>query len=541
MIAGVVAVVVAGHALIAQCSGNACPNPCTNCAFQPQSGTDPSAAEYQDLFRTIAQRQGAADLPHIGNLESGANRASSAAEFPCTLMPAVGSVESSITEFCGGNGLTVISFDCGFGVMQVTSGAASYPGIQSRADINIAAGADILASKWNDNADFGGEFGDSDPSFLESWYFAVWAFNGFVYGNNPNNPNFPASRPPFHGPSSLSRGSYPYQELVWGFLEFPLLKDGTSMWTSIPVTYPNRADIPNQSGLFSVAIPLPQPAHNDSCVEQCPPSGCPPQDQRVLFLDDQDSTFTIDGDTQAHATGGFRDHFFSAAVSATATVHAHYQGTAPSSGTFDFAGFIPLDPATASGFHIVVHARGAAQTFSLDENVNGGFFQSLGQVALQQGQTVTVDVDNASDDADTTHRVGIDAFQLTWQGDGAAAVGDACADDVDCAGDALCVSNACADGCEVAGCGASSSCDTASGACVAAVGEGEGEGGGGEGEGSGAEGEGSAAEGEGEGGRVIAVPTVSPGCNCGSASAADAGALAATLLWLVGLPRRRRR
>ena len=131
MIGASIVVVIA-----AQCSGPACPNPCTQCAFQPQQGTDPTAAEYQDLFKQIATRSGAPDLPSIGNLKNGPNRDSTAANFACTLMPAIASVESSIEEFCGGNGPTVISFDCGFGVMQVTSGAASYPGIQARADIN---------------------------------------------------------------------------------------------------------------------------------------------------------------------------------------------------------------------------------------------------------------------------------------------------------------------------------------------------------------------------------------------------------------------
>lgn len=490
--------------LAMQCSGGACPNPCTQCTFQPVQGTDPTTSEYQDLFTQIAQRQGASDLPSIGNLENGANRDSTAANFACTLMPAIGAVESGIEEFCGGDGLTVISFDCGFGVMQVTSGASSYPGIESRADINIAAGADILSQKWNDDADFGGHFGDSDPGIIESWYFAVWAYNGFVYSNNPNNPNLPANRPPFNGPASLSRGSYPYQELVWGFVEFPL----NSMWQSIPISYPT--DIPNQSGLFSVSLPLPANAHRDDCVEVCPPSGCPPQDQRTLFVDDQDTTFNVTGAVTDQTTGGFRDHFLSAATAPAGapTVVAHFAGLAPSSGTFDFAGFVPLDPADCTDVHVVVHGRGAAKEFSLDQSVPGGDFTSLGSVVLEQGQLVTVDVDNGTSDPDTTHVIGVDAFRFTWTGDGAVAAGGSCSDDVDCAGDAICINAACADGCETAGCPSSSSCDPSTGLCAS---EGEGEQ---SGEGEGAQ----SGEGEGGGERVV-VTQPRPACSCSSSSA----------------------
>ncbi|HEY4221669.1 MAG TPA: hypothetical protein VGO62_10005, partial [Myxococcota bacterium] len=313
-----------------------------------------------------------------------------------------------------------------------------------RADINIAAGADIIAAKWNDDGDFGGHFGDSDPSFLESWYFAVWAYNGFIYGNNPNNPDFPANRPPFHGPASLSRGSYPYQELVWGFLQFPLNKGGVDMWTGVPVSYPD--DVPNQSGLFSVSLPLPQPAHADDCVEQCPPIGCPPADQRTLFLDDADASFTISGDANVDASGGFRDQFRDAAIAPAGapTVRAHFQGTAPSSGTFDVAAFIPLDPATCTDVHVVVHGLGSALTLSSDQSALGGDFHSLGPVALRQGDVVSVDVDNGTSDSDATHRVGIDAFRFTWLGDGAVAAGGSCGSDVDCAGDDVCASGTCA-------------------------------------------------------------------------------------------------
>jgi MYXO-CTERM domain-containing protein len=516
--------VLLAHLVAAQCSGAACPNPCRSCAFQPVEGDNPTLDEWRDTFEQVARRQSDFGIAGgVDSIEVGAARARQDAEFPCRLMPAIGMAESSLSQFCD-NGLTVISFDCGFGVMQVTSGAASYPGIEASAGKNVAAGADILAAKWNGDGSFGGTFGDSDPVFLESWYFATWAYNGFVYSNNPENPDHPANRPPFNSPASLSRGSYPYQEIVWGYLAFPQEQAGEPVFDAVDVSYPEG--IPNQSGLFSVHLPLPDPAHADSCVEVCPPSGCPPEALRTLILDDEDAGFSVTGDVDSHDEGGFDDHFFSAAPARPATVTATWTGTAPSSGTFEIAGFVPLDPASNEAVPVVVRARGADQRFSLDQGVSGGIFAPLGQVVLLQGERVTVVVDNDSSDAAAGHRLGLDAFRLRWVGDGDVGPGDACDDDVDCAGDALCVDDACAAGCEVAGCDDGAVCDAARGACVGEEGDaGEGEG----------EGEGDVVgEGEGE------LPrSLRPG-SCGCASTSTTSSAAALLLLLRVLRRRRR-
>ena len=531
----IAAVVVVAQLLSSQCSGAACPNPCRSCSFQPAEGSNPSLASLRATFEAVARRQSDAGIDGgVSNIEVGAGRTRQAAEFPCKLMPAIGMAESSIRQFCD-SGLTVISFDCGFGIMQVTSGAASYPGLQSSVDVNIAAGADILAAKWNGNESFGGSFGDSDPVFLESWYFATWAYNGFVYGNNPENPEHPAGRPPFNSPGSLSRGSYPYQEIVWGYLGFPQEREGEPVFAAVDVTYPTG--IPNQSGLFSVSLPLPQPAHADPCVEVCPPAGCPPQDQRTLILDDEDPGFSITGPHELHADGGFSDRFVSVAPARPATILARWEGTAPASGTFDFAGFVPLNPAENESVPVVVQARGAVQRFNLDQNVPGGLFITLGQVSLLQGERVVVTVENDANDQDPGRRLGLDAFRLSWRGDGDVGDGGACSDDVDCALDRLCTGAVCVDGCEVAGCAAGARCERDTGLCVA--GEGEGEAGGegeGEGEASG-EGEGEAGgEGEGEGG--LEFPrSVSPGCGCSGSSSSSSS----SLLIAVGLLLLRRR
>lgn len=462
-----------GALLAAACPGQGatCPDVCYDCgaAPDPVEGVDPTLDEWRRLFLDVSQRQGPADLPDIGNLEVGAQRSPQAAPFPCRLLPAIAATEAGMRQFCSDSGLTIISFDCGYGVMQVTSGAANYPGLEARADKNVAAGADILVDKWNcdgstANPCYGGRFGDSDPEILESWYFAVWAYNGFVYSNNPNNPDFDPSRPPYRSPGSLSRGSYPYQEIVWGYLRHPLERDGEDVVAPVEVSYP--LNIPDQSGLFFRELDLPAVVHADPCIEECPPSGCPDAEDRTVIVDDADATFTIDGASTEHAEGGFRDRFLTIATAASTTVVARFTGVAPSSGTFRVGGFIPLDPATSERVPVVVRARGAPRTFALDQSVAGGFFAPLGEVVLKAGEPFVVEVTNGTgEDADV--RIGVDAFRFSWLGDGAVALGDPCDDDAACAGDAICLDGACAEGCETAGCAGGAACDAATGACGA--------------------------------------------------------------------------
>jgi hypothetical protein len=460
-------------------------------------------------------------------------------------LPAIAMAESNIAQFCD-NGLTIISFDCGFGVMQVTSGAADTPGIEARADLNVAVGTNILASKWNGDGSYGGRFGDSDPVYLESWYFATWAYNGFVYRNNPNNPDFPGSRPPFHSPGSLSRGSYPYQEIVWGYLAHPLSKEGEAFQTAVDVTYPT--DIPDRSGLFSVDLPLPEPAHADPCTEECPPSGCPSADRRTLLLDDADAGFSVVGPVARHGEGGFRDAFVSTPPARPATVVARWVGVAPATGVFDVAGFVPLDPASNEGVVVVVAARGETARFVLDQGVPGGMFAPLGTVKLLEGARVVVVVDNDAEDQDPARALGLDAFRLTWRGDGSGGVGEACAASVDCGGALVCRDGVCDDGCVVAGCAGDAVCDVDRGVCVASAGGGSGEGegeadadGDGEGEGEGDDDAGGEGEGDGVGSPPrLYARSVTTGCGCAGSDGVGDGVLVVVVGVVVSCRPRRR-
>jgi hypothetical protein len=528
-------VAMTSAAVHAQCNGAACPNPCDACAFDAVNGENPSTDDWRSLFVATAERRLADDTPAIATIATGAARERNAAPFPCRLMPAIAMTESRIAQFCD-NGLTIISFDCGFGVMQVTSGAANYPGLEARTDINLGAGATILAGKWNSDDVFGGSFGDSDPEILESWYFAVWAYNGFIYGNNPNNPNLPANRPPFNGPGSLSRGSYPYPEIVWGYLRHPLEPDGAPFVPPVEVSYPTN--IPNQSGLFSVSLDLPTTIHRDPCTENCPPAGCPPNNRRTIILDDADAGFTITGPNESHAAGGY-DSGFRSAAPGSGDVVATWIASAPATGIFNLSGYIPLDPATNESMVVTVAGRGEGNSFILNQNVAGGFFASLGDVELREGSEFVITVTNNTDDTDEAHRLGFDAFRLTWTGDGTAAPGSACAATTDCAVDQVCVDGSCQAGCEQ---GCDGTC-AASGLCTQTIAEGEGEPTGeGEGEAEPSEGEGDGSEGEGNEGEgeptgpIIIVPPAASGCGCRSSNPGSSMVVMA-MVWLRRLGR----
>jgi hypothetical protein len=115
--------------------------------------------------------------------------------------------------------------DCGYGIGQVTDGMRKAahpkpgevirPATQQRAialdyAANIAASLQILQDKWNQTMSGGLVVNNGDPTRIENWYFAVWAYNsgfypnpgdgspwGVGWGNNPANPRYKPGRHPF--------------------------------------------------------------------------------------------------------------------------------------------------------------------------------------------------------------------------------------------------------------------------------------------------------------------------------------------------------
>lgn len=148
----------------------------------------------------------------------------------------------------GGVGPVVVSFDCGYGLGQVTTGMTNTTGTATARQaaigthflFNIAEGVRILADKWNSAPRYRPLAGTGDPSALEDWYYAIWSYNGFAFSNHPLNPmrdplrgggtsrpflfhcDDPAA-PSFGGGASaqFKYSDFTYQERVYGCMQYP--------------------------------------------------------------------------------------------------------------------------------------------------------------------------------------------------------------------------------------------------------------------------------------------------------------------------------
>ncbi|MFE9421732.1 SGNH/GDSL hydrolase family protein [Kitasatospora sp. NPDC006697] len=148
--------------------------------------------------------------------------------------------------------------DCGYGIGQQTDGMHGpnqlrpgdvvWPANWQKAvaldyTSNIAVAAQTLASKWNQLQDPLGsvKINNNDPSAIENWFAAVWAYNagfneyqpgnpsapwGLGYLNNPANPIYPPIRTPFldnnHYADAAHPQNWPYEEKVLGWAAWPI-------------------------------------------------------------------------------------------------------------------------------------------------------------------------------------------------------------------------------------------------------------------------------------------------------------------------------
>ena len=180
---------------------------------------------------------------------------SPSAGLPAQLLHAISWIESDINQVhidvpYGQVGPALISPDCGYGIMQVTSTIDNDGGAPSRYEAltashfayNIAAGARILAEKWNE--DYFPVVGESDPNYLESWYFALWAYNGWAWVNHPGNPAYDSGRGVYDCDDDESDWhDYPYQEKVLGCVINPPVVRGARLWEPHPVILPDIAKL----------------------------------------------------------------------------------------------------------------------------------------------------------------------------------------------------------------------------------------------------------------------------------------------------------
>ena len=220
------------------------------------------AADWPWLYLRTMELAGAnalfPDIPDFAlpSLETGPRLAGSSRlispYIPPVILKAIGWIESGLWQAAasvdyGQVGPALVSHDCGYGIMQVTTGMQNTTGIPALRQamigghfaFNIAEGARLLASKWNLAPEIRPLVGERNPRIIEDWYYAIWSYNGFAYVNHPNNPAYDRLRPPYRCDGTQSRTSYPYQELVLGCISHPPQVNGKSLWTPTSVSLPD--------------------------------------------------------------------------------------------------------------------------------------------------------------------------------------------------------------------------------------------------------------------------------------------------------------
>ncbi len=250
-----------------------------DCASTNATAYQPTYAEVKAAFQRATTNTLGTNYPQLPNLLSGyPSYQYVAPSLPCILPQAIGWIESGWRQ--AGNGTkqgsrgTVLTGKggCGYGLMQTSSGMR-FPGqlpqpvqlaIASDFAYNIAYGSKILADTWNTTP----AIGSNDPTVVEHWYYAVWAYNNWSWRNNPNNPDFPYPRAPYDGTRPVT--NYPYQELVFGLAANPPVVGGERLWEPVALSLPDSGAI----GISPDAIPAPAITHKSYCAASTPAYCC---------------------------------------------------------------------------------------------------------------------------------------------------------------------------------------------------------------------------------------------------------------------------
>lgn len=244
----------ASSALAQYCPSYA-PSTGSNCAQDPIAGTNPTIAQWNDIFAIVSEGPSAwgTQGPSVPDIGQGCGKPEPShnvpARFPCELLKSIAMVETGWQHFCdpttpasevGQPSRTIISFDCGYGIGQVTSGMRTFDATPDfdRARVagepiyNMATGVRILADKWRATSCVG----DNQPTIIEDWYVATWAYNGLAWSNNPNYPNYAPDRGVFD-PAVNSNAGWAYQEKVFGRIETQQF-----YWDNVALAYPDRSE-----------------------------------------------------------------------------------------------------------------------------------------------------------------------------------------------------------------------------------------------------------------------------------------------------------
>lgn len=196
---------------------------------------------------------------------------------PPSLLDAVGWVESGWRQYTPSD-IPVVSASFGYGIMQITSGM---PGAYGKAHGSVSPGeASRIASDYRYNISYGMRvliakwlatpaIGNRDPTVLEDWYYGLWAYNGWGWENNPNNPRFSRAGNPASDPTN-----FPYQERVLYLVSHPPIdSDGNPLWPAVPVTLPSRKTIGRTPHSFTPSRQHRQTPPSLSAVYQPAPLG----------------------------------------------------------------------------------------------------------------------------------------------------------------------------------------------------------------------------------------------------------------------------
>lgn len=243
----------------------------TGSLFGPLDLQSYEAADWRTIYSQALELAGVNELfPEVPGfalpqLEKGPRSAGSDElgdpYIPQTLLKAIAWIESTWVQAdwavpYGEVGPVLVSHDCGYGIMQVTSGMQNISGVPNldqamiggHYGFNIARGARILADKWNLAPEIRPLVGEREFALLEDWYYATWGYNGFAFKNHPLNPSYsawprvPYSCGPLDDGFGHDRSRYPYQELVFGCVTRPPLVDNTKLWSPQVAFLPDLSD-----------------------------------------------------------------------------------------------------------------------------------------------------------------------------------------------------------------------------------------------------------------------------------------------------------
>ena len=191
-----------------------------------RSLTNPTTSDLRSAFEAVGTGHLPSDYPSTGG----------EGLVPTTLLEAVAWEESKWRQYDSFN-QPLVSSDGGYGIMQVTSGMG--PGQLScrpsrlpsptTCSITSATAPSSLMQKLHLTP----TIGDGEPSVLEHWYYALWAYNAWGWTNNPTNPQFTRDGTPDSHP-----WAYPYQERVFYYVSHPPRgRTGSHCGRLFPSTY----------------------------------------------------------------------------------------------------------------------------------------------------------------------------------------------------------------------------------------------------------------------------------------------------------------